>query len=167
MSSAFGLTIVHILLINISVFSIRHIYIPVPLQPTPILWRRKHWCQSWRFSLTSATIWILWTCWGPAQSEVRGGGLRHGFHACFINDGFELICCPCAPARGCCTHWFVWFSDDKQHISIFTLFFSLLWWDRNEVILFMDLNVPINVGRKLLMACSDNAGVCLFYCHTA
>lgn len=22
-----------------------------------------------------------------------------------------------------CTHWFVWFSDDKQNISIFTLFF--------------------------------------------
>lgn len=41
-------------------------------QPTPMLRRRRRWCQSWRCSVTLETTWTLSTCWGRALSEVRG-----------------------------------------------------------------------------------------------
>lgn len=40
-------------------------------QPTLMLRRKRRWCQSWRCSVTLETTWTLWTCWGPAPSEVR------------------------------------------------------------------------------------------------
>ena len=33
--------------------------------------RKRHWCQSWKSSVTWETTWTLSTCWEPALLEVR------------------------------------------------------------------------------------------------
>ena len=68
--------------------------------------RKRHWCRSWKSSVTWETTWILSTCWEPALSEVRQPRC-----AALIVQTSETGC----------RLWLIWGGKDRPHDATFFL----------------------------------------------
>lgn len=102
---------------------------------------------------------------GACTVGGEGDELHRGFQTHFIDDCFGLICRPCTSSSANVDS-----SDSVMINRIFPkLFFGYLtimrsaYWCECST----QCGGPAALGLKLLMARSDNTGVCLFYCHMA
>lgn len=112
----------------------------MPLQLMLILRRRRHWCQSWRFSLTLETMWTSLTCWGPALSEVRGAAQPSTPNLVHPLEDLQEI----AFAHDCyiCVDWFYFFTVIGIVCRGCVESADICWW--TELLL-----CPINTGLLL------------------
>lgn len=103
MASAFGSPIVDILLINMSMFSISYIY-NCAIAANAHSTEKEALMSELKVLTYLGNHMNIVNLLGACTVGGEGDELHRGFHTRFIDDDFELICCPCASARGCCKH---------------------------------------------------------------